>query len=1083
MSKVSVIIPVYNCNPIFIQQAIDSILSQTYKNLELIIVNDGSTNNETLEYLRNIDTNKIKLFNQKNQGAAIARLTGFKHSTGDYISFIDADDWLDNNYYKTLINLCEKHSADIACATLCRVENYNQFDMDKFDNVVVSDFVEKMQFVTNGSISSKLFKRSLFSLLKFHIKKRYWEDNPVLVEAFLKSNNVVFTNTVRYYYRENPKSTCKDPSKLYKRQIDGLYVLNEIYKIVKDEKKYIQKIAIDKFSFLRNQETYSNPQEYKKNAKQILNKELFEYFRTGILNSSLENITNICSGCSACVNICPSKAISMLENQEGFLYPNIDREKCTHCGLCDKICPVINPKYNNIQTPICYAVMANDNIRLNGCSSGGIFPVLAKYYLDKGWYVSGAKFLEDGSLRHIVTNNIEELKNLVGSKYLQSSIDNTYSHIKELLNNNQNVLFVGTPCQVAGLKAFLQKDYTNLLTIDIVCHGVPSPKVFKKYINEEILDTQDEKWLNTNFRDKVNGWNPYLITTTTTTKFVSTGTDENLFMQAFLGNYCLRESCSDCKFAQFPRQGDITIGDFWGIDNYNSKLNDQKGTSLLLINSEKGSNLINEIKSELKLFEEVPLTVALEGNWNLAHSSIPSDNRKLFFELLDKKTLKENLKICKEDKCDFLIVNFTWGLNYGANITGWAMQELVKSFGLVPKVLNAKSNYIKSIYKNSFAENFSKRFIDFTKDIDNDKLSEYASKCKGVIVGSDQVFRLEYLETFDKYFLNFLSLFNKKIAIAPSFGIERDEFLSYEGLTEEKLYDVSRSLHSFDYLSCRELSGKEIYKDVFGLESDMILDPVFLIDKDKYNNIIETSNKNYKCKIVSYVLDDNDDYDNVYKHIEQKFNIPIVKIQDGYKDKNSLDVSDWVKAFYDAEFIITDSYHGVCLSLIFHKPFICIKNKYRGTARFDSIIEMFDIEDNFVSSITDVITKSLTLDMDYRAIDKILEKEKKRCIEILKEVLLNDYSNNKNAKLGKVVNYTSNKLVTDITLINAKIDEVNNNYNNLFLCLNRNKIYRKYYRYKITNLLLFSKNKHYYNKYNEYKAYIRKIRKIVKGLK
>lgn len=291
--KISVVIPVYNIKPEFIQEAIDSVLNQTHKNIELIIVNDGSTDNETLDFLKTIDTSKIKLVNQENKGAAIARLTGFRYSTGDYIGFLDADDWLDNNYYETLVNLCEENFADIACGTLCRVEKDNQFDFDKFDNVVESDFVDKMKFVTNGSISSKIFKRSLFSLLKFHIEKRYWEDNPILVEAFLKSKNVAFTNTVRYYYRENLKSTCLAPSKLKKRQIDGLYILNEIYKMVKDEKKLYKQIAIDTFAFLRQSETYSNKQEYLKNAKKILNKNLFEYFKTGIFYNPLEKIFSV----------------------------------------------------------------------------------------------------------------------------------------------------------------------------------------------------------------------------------------------------------------------------------------------------------------------------------------------------------------------------------------------------------------------------------------------------------------------------------------------------------------------------------------------------------------------------------------------------------------------------------------------------------------------------------------------------------------------------------------------------------------------------------------------------------------------
>ncbi len=221
---------------------------------------------------------------------------------------------------------------------------------------------------------------------------------------------------------------------------------------------------------------------------------------------------------------------------------------------------------------------------------------------------------------------------------------------------------------------------------------------------------------------------------------------------------------------------------------------------------------------------------------------------------------------------------------------------------------------------------------------------------------------------------------------------------------------------------------------------------------------------------------------------------------DGYKDKNTIEVADWVKTFYDAKFVITDSFHGVCLSIIFNKPFVGIKNKDRGTARFDSLIEIFNIENNFVSSITDVLDKQLSINMDYSAINKILESEKNRCIEILKEVLLNDYSNNKNAKLGKVVNYTSNKLSSDTTSINTKIDEVankhiadtlstntridevSNKYNNLLLYLNRNKVYKRYYRYKLFSKIFFGKKrKHYKEKAKIFHEKVRAIRKLIKS--
>lgn len=273
-----------------------------------------------------------------------------------------------------------------------------------------------------------------------------------------------------------------------------------------------------------------------------------------------------CSGCGACFNICPHKAIDMVADAEGFLFPKINTDKCINCGLCAKVCPVLHPNYDNQKSLECFAAMADDKLR-SGSSSGAVFPLLAQTVLEKGGYICGAAFADDKlSVEHILINKSSDLIKLKGSKYLQSNTKDCYRQIRSLLQAGRTVLFTGTPCQVAGLKGFLQKNYENLLCVDIICHGTPSPKVYRKYISELGLKG---KLQEVNFRNKKYGWGTInSVTIATSEDEYSCLAKDDIFMQVFLKNLCLRKSCGQCPFNKMPRQGDLTIGDFWGVRAY-----------------------------------------------------------------------------------------------------------------------------------------------------------------------------------------------------------------------------------------------------------------------------------------------------------------------------------------------------------------------------------------------------------------------------------------------------------------------------------------------------------------------------------
>lgn len=353
-----------------------------------------------------------------------------------------------------------------------------------------------------------------------------------------------------------------------------------------------------------------------------------------------------CCGCGACFNICPKQAITMANDEYGFYKPVIEKTKCIECHLCEKTCPIDNYKAENITIPKAYAIVNNCLEDRMKSSSGGIFPILAKYCINNGGCVYGVIYNEDFKVMHAKCEIIKDIEKMQNSKYVQSDTQKTYSEAKNDLMNGKLVFYTGTPCQISGLKSYLKQDYENLITVELICHGVPSPMVFEQY-KKEILDQfkdNDEKLLNINFRSKVNGWSPcYFTTTTTTTTTVwHTSAREDTYISLFLDNLSINEACFNCHFNKIPRVADLTIGDFWGVDKFDKTINDEKGTSLILINSQKGNEIFEQIKNECNI-KEVPLDIAIKGNPNLVRSTKPHPKRAEFLKDFKSKTktLKE----------------------------------------------------------------------------------------------------------------------------------------------------------------------------------------------------------------------------------------------------------------------------------------------------------------------------------------------------------------------------------------------------------------------------------------------------------
>lgn len=375
-----------------------------------------------------------------------------------------------------------------------------------------------------------------------------------------------------------------------------------------------------------------------------------------------------CCGCAACVQICPKKCIALESDYEGFLYPSVNTEICINCGICESTCPIINEKETSTPKEV-YAAFNPDVDTREHSSSGGIFTAMAEHVIANGGIVFGARFNDKWEVVHDFTETKEGIQAFRGSKYVQSIIGDCYKKTKDFLNIGRSVLFSGTPCQIGGLKQYLRKDYNNLYLVSVVCHGVPSPRVwndYKEYIkhSKDFCKGRISFFRNKNkseikslsFRDKRNGWKKYglaaeIINQKDTAQEMTRQNrrsfyeplQNSLFLQGFIRDLYLRPSCYDCRFRCGKSHSDITLADYWRIEDFYPEFDDDKGLSLILVNTRKGSELISKLSLNL-----LPTTYdqGYYGNHSLELNPEVPINREIFWADYERngiRTIKKHL--------------------------------------------------------------------------------------------------------------------------------------------------------------------------------------------------------------------------------------------------------------------------------------------------------------------------------------------------------------------------------------------------------------------------------------------------------
>lgn len=965
---------------------VENILQQSYLDVEIIIIDDASADGslELVEQKYSACENLIYLYNEEKIGISESFNVGMESATGEYLTFARSGDrWAGDRLLRQMDSL-RQHSAEW---TYCRIrQNGKEKPAEKW-----------LGFQYSGTLFPTLLMQdevSLYSvLIKRECLKRVGAIDENLLE--LQEYDLVLRLGRQYEGVYLSDTLAQVESRPF---VPESLILSEVYLLLKyandlkrfglKEEKLVQ--VVDKAGFLNQLECFwecvENIQEDEEFAsllvKYVQEHNLVRYIDV-CETDTIEGIRR-CTGCGVCCEVCPSDAIYMKTDAKGFLTPKVDKEKCIHCGKCVADCPTQIDFGEGFRKQLCYAVQMKEEFLMTG-SSGGVFPALAELVLEQEGYVAGAVFMEDFSVRHVVSNQRADVEQMYGSKYVQSSMVGVYSEIRRLLDAGELVLFGGCACQVAGLRAYLGKEYEKLYLIDVVCHGVPSPGAWQERV--ETLCAEYGKIQKIAFRDKQHlGWRSGLYV-----RFED-GNEylayDDIFIQEFLNNWILRDSCYNCEFKAEP-YSDLTIGDFWGIGTMDKEYG-ESGTSFVTVNTEKGEKLFRYLAHSGERISLFPVKGA--AVWNPSIEKPVKDNR--MHHLLSQKK-EEGLDWQQAVHAIFTELHFDiamvcmWGENYGNAMTNYALYyTLEKKYSVVA----VDTGIYQPQYK--FSE-FASAHCRMTSELYlNGKWDELLESVDIFLVGSDQVWNYSYTQggNWGHFFqLGFVGNDKRKVSYASSFGTEGLE-------PPEAEYGIA--YRNFDAISVREEFGVESCRIKYGIQAVQVLDPVFLVKADEYKALLPKRPMEEQPYILAYLLTPSVEKREYCESLQKKVGgLKIIYIIDNHLQnrnlwrnilkfenvKVELAVEEWLAYLHGAQYIITDSFHGTCFALIFQKPFVSFVNRERG--RFEFFNKLPGVGERILETVSEEGIEVFDKSLDYDAVKRYLTVERKRSLAWLDAAL------------------------------------------------------------------------------------------------
>jgi Coenzyme F420-reducing hydrogenase, beta subunit len=636
-------------------------------------------------------------------------------------------------------------------------------------------------------------------------------------------------------------------------------------------------------------------------------------------------------------------------------------------------CPLLQETGNVSENgPVLYAAQGDDSVRAVS-TSGGVFTAVANETLRKGGVVYAVVFDKDFRAIYQRFEDEADLMPARGSKYVQTQPGDIFAQVKQDLKQGIEVCFVGIPCQVAGLVGFLGTRPANLLTVDMLCDFAPSPAVLQRYL-EDACDKPNLSEVR--FRTKDFGWVADVCRLTYKDGSVQFRRDSNdSFQQGFHAKLFMPKACEHCHFSGYPKQGDITMGDFWYIDEHDPSLDDGAGTSVLLVNSEKGDEVFRAIRNALPVCEEEPLRL-LDRNRPL--KAEPAPERDRFYELLAKYPFDKAVDWSLNHRYDVGVLGVWSEDNYGSEITYLALYKHLKSLGLEVLMIErpADSDWRPSDRPVLFKENPYDPYDLSPLFESTAQMHQLNEQCRSFVLGSDQMWHDELFYPFSQFgYLDYIHKDRNKISYATSFGKA-----TWDGSDEQRQL-LRYYLKRFDAVSVRESSGIEICQNVFDVDAHWAIDPVFICDREVYTTLASPADgSNY---IGCYILDVNEDKQRALNYLSQRTGLDLKIITDARTPNKAIwnlpvmfdaSAEDWLSMFIHAKYVVTDSFHGMCFALMFHKPFIAIVNSARGATRFRDYVEMLSLEACLVPDARSITEQHMSFPLlDWEAIEHALQ--------------------------------------------------------------------------------------------------------------
>lgn len=703
----------------------------------------------------------------------------------------------------------------------------------------------------------------------------------------------------------------------------------------------------------------------------------------------MKKITENCSVCTACVSKCPKSAINISKKVYNEIKVN---NKCVDCNICKNNCPGNKTKERN--NPVFKVARVKSSTNINKSTSGGLFGEIARYVLKHSGIVYGAVFSDDfHSVKHTRCTNSDDLNKILKSKYVRSNMNNNFLLAEKDLKKGKTVLFSGTPCQIAGLKCFLKKDYSNLITVDIICHGTPSEKIWSKYLTSlEIKFQSKAKYVDFRYYNENDPTKGFLVEFKNG-KVYNEALYDTTYGKAFLTGLINYPSCGNCQFKAFKNYSDITLCDAWGYENSEYK----HKNSLVMLNTSNGKTIYNKIKNKLIEFDDFDTEKLLNSNYPILYPTYNHYNRNKIEKLSNNinnqlSYWQQEKNGLKKDKDGVGIINFHYeNYNYGANLVAYSLSEAVKKLGFNPYIIDFdpfKEFDPLERYRTIEFLNFRKKYLNMTPRFRNkDELNILTDYLDMYITGSDQVWRKQITgANIETYFLDFAKGKNK-ISYAASFGTN-----DFEG-NEEETEDCKVLLKSFYNISVREEEGQKILSNRFGQESTLVLDPTLLLKKEEYEKLI-TETYDEKIDVAVYFVMDHENTilnDKNFARLFPKKKIVNIKGNTETLGTTTIfkynSISKWLDGIRKCEYLVTDSYHGVIFGTIFHKKIICIGKKSKALSRFKTLFNNLkgNLESIIFSSLNSV--KSTETAINYEEIDANIEKLRERSFAFLQNSL------------------------------------------------------------------------------------------------